>query len=208
VPTHYETLGVAPGADAEQLRQAYLRRARALHPDHLAGASDALASNSGRAMQDVNEAWRVLRNPDLRSSYDRSIARPRPAPPSPSAGGGDPGIDPDDRPYPPVLVDPANVAAHVLRGLPWVAVVAVLAAIFVFTAFAAGGQDDGGSVTRWTGKCVGTRTGVGTVEVPCTDPDADRVALVVDRQSLCPDGATAAPVEDSWLCLRPADGTR
>ncbi|MBA3303417.1 MAG: J domain-containing protein [Acidimicrobiia bacterium] len=203
MPTHYEILGAAPGANPEELRQAYLRRARALHPDHLSGASDELASSSARAMQDVNEAWRVLRDPASRSSYDRSIARPRPAP---QVEAEDAVVDPDDRPYPPVMVDPAHVGAQVLRGLPWVAVVAVLAAIFVFTAFAGGQDGSGDSVTRWAGKCVGTRTGVGMVEVPCSEPGAELVSLVVERQSLCPNGSTAAPVEDSWLCLRRADG--
>jgi curved DNA-binding protein CbpA len=205
VSTHYEVLGVPAGASPEEVRQAYLRRARALHPDRLSDVTPVDAARSARAMQDVTEAWRVLRNPASRSAYDQAMAGP-PRTASPTTAADAAALDVDDR-WSPGGADPGDVATRVVRGLPWVAVVAVLGAIFVFTAFAGRGGDDE-SPSRWVGRCVGTRTGQGTVEVPCDDPDAERVDLVVERQSQCPQGATATPVDESWLCLRPVDQGR
>ena len=65
---HYVLLGVSPHAPTDEIRRAYRARARQLHPD-LAGASSA----ADERMADLNAAWAVLRNPALRSRYDRSI---------------------------------------------------------------------------------------------------------------------------------------
>jgi hypothetical protein len=51
-------LGVAPGADAAALRQAYRSVARALHPDVLGHAPTPAET---RRMAQVNEAYRLLR---------------------------------------------------------------------------------------------------------------------------------------------------
>jgi curved DNA-binding protein CbpA len=186
VATHYEMLGVAPDATDDEVRQAYLRRARELHPDRLVGGST-------REMQDVNEAWRVLGDRGRRRDYDRELA------PTPTAVRVPPEIDPDDVPYPQALADPDDVAVRVVRALPWVVVTAVLAVIFVFTAFAGSG-DDQPSGYDLAGKCIST--GGGTREVRC-EPGIPEVVLVVSRQSQCPSGASAVPYADDWLCLRP-----
>ena len=55
--THYETLGVTPSATAKEIRKAYLRRARALHPDRQLDRSEADARRAEEAMQVVNAAW-------------------------------------------------------------------------------------------------------------------------------------------------------
>lgn len=74
--THYEVLGVAPGAPLAEIRSAYHRQARRWHPDfHTAsGAED--AGRARRRMQQVNEAWTVLRDPVERRRYDRTIGVP------------------------------------------------------------------------------------------------------------------------------------
>ena len=41
-------------------------------------------------------------------------------------------------------------------------------------------------------------------EVGCGTPGASRVDLVVVRASQCANGSSATPVDDAWLCLRPA----
>jgi hypothetical protein len=74
VPTFYEILGVPPSASAREVRRAYLDQARRLHPD----ASDAADE---RAMQVVNEAWFVLRDPGRRARYDTELAGDEPAAP-------------------------------------------------------------------------------------------------------------------------------
>ena len=65
-------------ASAAELRRAYLDRARLFHPDTAEDADE-------RAMQDVNEAWFVLRDPGRRARYDLELdglpppPRPQPA---------------------------------------------------------------------------------------------------------------------------------
>jgi len=71
--THYDTLGVPVGAAPEVVRDAYKELARRYHPDANAReAPDERARTEGR-MREVNEAWAVLRDPDLREAYDRRI---------------------------------------------------------------------------------------------------------------------------------------
>ena len=67
----YTVLGVPEGAEPAVVRRAYLQLAREHHPDlHPDGAPRNAAE---RRMQEVNEAWAVLSDPDRRLSYDRRI---------------------------------------------------------------------------------------------------------------------------------------
>ena len=195
VPTHYEVLGVDASTSQEDLRRAYVRRARALHPDRHVGADPNRAAAAARAMQEVNEAWRVLRDPAARAAYDARLRRPeRPAVPvrTPPAG-------------PPLAPVPEEPVVRVVRSLPWVAVALVLAAIFVFTAFAGGGSDDGGqSPRRLANRCVVGAAGSRLKEVDCDSEGAQVVALIAVRSSQCGAGTAATPAGDLWLCLRPA----
>ena len=68
IADHYERLGVAHNASREQIRNAYRDLARQHHPD-TKGAS------SAAAMTQINEAWRVLSDPDRRALYDAQIRR-------------------------------------------------------------------------------------------------------------------------------------
>lgn len=74
----YLVLGVGRNATSREIRRAYLRSVRASHPDLNPG--DASASER---MARINVAARVLLDPALRASYDRtrssarSAARPR-----------------------------------------------------------------------------------------------------------------------------------
>ena len=63
----YETLRVAPGASAPELRAAYLRAARAAHPDRGGGAG------AGPFLA-VQAAWATLGDPRRRAAYDRERA--------------------------------------------------------------------------------------------------------------------------------------
>jgi molecular chaperone DnaJ len=64
--THYEVLGVRRDASTSQIRAAFRSLARAHHPD-------TSSSGSAESLAPVNEAWRVLGDPVLRRSYDRSL---------------------------------------------------------------------------------------------------------------------------------------
>ena len=68
----YAALGIEPNAPPGDIRRAYRRQAKKLHPD--ANPS----TDSTREFQRLNEAYRVLRNPKLRLAYDASkIAVPQ-----------------------------------------------------------------------------------------------------------------------------------
>src|SRR3546814_18856867 len=62
----YSALCIEPNAPLGDIRRAYRRQAKKLHPD--ANPS----SDSTREFQRLNEAYRVLRNPHLRLAYDAS----------------------------------------------------------------------------------------------------------------------------------------
>src|SRR5687768_10373469 len=71
--THYDTLGVPPAASADEIRRAYHRLARSLHPDRHVGSSPERAATTARRMQEVNVAWTVLSNPASRDLYDADL---------------------------------------------------------------------------------------------------------------------------------------
>lgn len=73
--SHYERLGVPAGSTQEQIRLAYLRMARANHPDTRDQQDPAGAGESQRAMVAINAAWFVLGDPDRRAAYDEELQR-------------------------------------------------------------------------------------------------------------------------------------
>jgi DnaJ domain/PASTA domain len=87
VITWYDVLGVLPDATLDDIREAWQARKTALQPGTLAGAPPDVLSAANRALQAVEEAWRVLADPGARESYDEEIGFLRPgeglAPPSP-----------------------------------------------------------------------------------------------------------------------------
>lgn len=64
--THYEVLGVRPGATAAEIRKAYVARARRAHPDVAGAAGD-------DTMRVLNSAWTVLGDPEARRRYDLTL---------------------------------------------------------------------------------------------------------------------------------------
>jgi molecular chaperone DnaJ len=63
---YYETLGVARGASADELKRAYRDLAKKFHPDRNAGDKSAEAK-----FKDVSEAYDVLKDDQKRAAYDR-----------------------------------------------------------------------------------------------------------------------------------------
>jgi hypothetical protein len=72
---HYEVLGVEANASADEIRAAYLELAKRYHPDQ---SPSRIAT---RLMAKINEAYRVLGNPDRRADYDQRIRGNRRATP-------------------------------------------------------------------------------------------------------------------------------
>jgi molecular chaperone DnaJ len=63
---YYELLGVTPQASDEDIKRAYRRMARELHPDSTGGDAGAEAR-----FKEVTRAYEVLRDPERRARYDR-----------------------------------------------------------------------------------------------------------------------------------------
>ena len=62
---YYAVLGCQRSASQDELRRAYHRLARNLHPDRRPDAA------AHAQMASVGEAWAILKNPRLRAVYDR-----------------------------------------------------------------------------------------------------------------------------------------
>jgi molecular chaperone DnaJ len=68
---YYRILGISPGASTEEVKRAYRRLAKELHPDRHSNDPAATAK-----FQALNEAHAVLSDPEARARYDAAcIAR-------------------------------------------------------------------------------------------------------------------------------------
>jgi len=63
---YYETLGIAKGASAEDLKKAYRKLAMQFHPDRNPGDNSA-----EEKFREVNEAYDILKDEQKRAAYDR-----------------------------------------------------------------------------------------------------------------------------------------
>ena len=82
-PTLYDLLGLSHDASAAQIRDAYRERARVAHPDRQGSAQVGDAGSAhGRSMAELNEAYRVLRDPGRRAVYDATLRNVGSAAPS------------------------------------------------------------------------------------------------------------------------------
>lgn len=141
--SHYEVLGVSPGAKADAIRRAYLRQARRWHPDRPSGDPE--------QMRAVNQAWETLGDPRSRAAYDRTLARsaPRPAgPTSPSSPRPAASPRPAGRPpeQPTVSAPPLEMVGFRWRWISLAAVAAVaVAVVLIFMATSAIDDSDSAS---------------------------------------------------------------
>jgi DnaJ homolog subfamily C member 11 len=69
---YYRLLLLTPDATAEAINVAFRAQTRALHPDRFFALSEAdLKVKCQEIFKRVNEAWRTLKDPALRTAYDR-----------------------------------------------------------------------------------------------------------------------------------------
>ena len=88
--THYDLLGVPKDASDAQIREAYFRRAKRLHPDahHEPGLGD-LREKLETLFLHLAEAYEVLRSPRLRARYERENRLPGASAPAGDAAQGE-----------------------------------------------------------------------------------------------------------------------
>lgn len=84
---YYAVLGIAPGASAAAIRQAFRRQAMRWHPDHFTTAPPERQEYAARRMRAILAAQHALGDPLRRHFYDRSRAGIRPSKTSFSVGG-------------------------------------------------------------------------------------------------------------------------
>ena len=198
VRTHYEVLGVDPSADADTIRAAYRRRARAVHPD--AGHARLGDDSPGRGVPDaaaematLNEAYRVLRDPARRVMYDRSLtdARFRSSAAGSSstttASSGASASKATVGPYPTGPLPPARV--------PWRAMLALAAigsaVVVVGAAFVDPGTPPGPDGVLGPGSCVVLEVNGDAVEADCDGRVDGVVVELVAFDERCPSGTLA-----------------
>ncbi|MFV0260272.1 MAG: J domain-containing protein [Acidimicrobiales bacterium] len=225
ISTHYDVLGVATSADHDEIRRAYHQAARRWHPDQRSSMTVEEASRADAEMRRVNEAWQVLRRADSRREYDRRLADGGSASRANGIRVDDQGVSRID----PRLLDPSFLAARrhaqldeisnrssiILRSVPIVALLALLVAIFVGTAYARSGGDVASTTTMAgpslgagivANDCVSVLSGPSLIERPC-GPGADgRVIGAHLPGGVCPTGTTRE-VElsnETVACLGPA----
>lgn len=63
---YYEVLGIAKGGSADEIKKAYRKKAKELHPDRNADNPDAEAQ-----FKELNEAYDVLKDDQKKAAYDR-----------------------------------------------------------------------------------------------------------------------------------------
>ncbi len=202
--THYDVLGVTSSADHAEIRKAYHQAARRWHPDRFASAPAGEAATGEVEMRRVNEAWETLGDPSRRRDYDRSLDGPtvRAGGPGASGRGADGRIKVDDDGViriDPRLLDPDFVAARrhaqideistrssmVIRYAPAIVFLGLIAAIFIFTAYARESVETTTTTTFpgpnlgngiQAGDCVSIIGGPALLGRPC---DANAVGMVV-----------------------------
>jgi curved DNA-binding protein CbpA len=215
VATLYDLLNAAPDATDDDLRRSYYRAARLLHPDLNPGA------DTTEEMRRLNHAWSILGDADMRRRYDAELRLAT----APSVGHVLPTV--------PAMDDDVADSDQPRRGRllrPSVVVVAVLAFIFVVTAYAAPSNRPGNSTQSTiptpstessapppgqtaaagdtggaglVGKCILKLLGYDAVVV-CNQAGAQLVVAEVASASDCPPATTVYELEgrSQLVCLR------
>ncbi len=68
---YYSILGVSPDSPAPEIRKAYVRISRVIHPDRFDSAAQPEDwEQANRMLSEINEAWQTLKDPERRRQYD------------------------------------------------------------------------------------------------------------------------------------------
>ena len=94
--TFYDILGVAPTAEADEIKAAFRHLAMQFHPDKTPGANKSVQRLIEDKFREVKEAYDTLRDGTMRAEYDNKLSVLRspkvyqtlaPPPPQPSQTG-------------------------------------------------------------------------------------------------------------------------
>jgi hypothetical protein len=223
MPTHYDTLGVDSSASSAEIRKAYLRRARALHPDRQLGRPPKEAKAAEEAMQQVNLAWSILSDPAKKSEYDKRAVplRAKPSPPASQARPAPSAQRPPQRTPPPQQNPPrrteptsarideaeADGSVSIWASIPVLIIVGLALGVFVITAFA----DREPAEIREPAPTIQTALRVNDCftldgallrQASCNTGTADgRIVSIVPDSANCPAGTLFSPDSTSNLFL-------
>ena len=88
VKTHYDVLGIDPGATADEIKQAFRRQIARYHPDKVQHLGPEIQEVAAERAREITKAHRELSSPGLRAAYDRLVATAAPSSSVASAGPG------------------------------------------------------------------------------------------------------------------------
>ena len=193
--SHYEVLGVHPEATAEVIREAYRNLAREHHPDRRAIVLD---SSHPMTMAELNEAYRVLRDPGRRAVYDASLrtgsAAPQSAPPprQAQAQSHTEGMKATAAEYASHLVGRPGPARVPWRTLMFFGTLAIIGVIVLAQFTDSEGLKEPDGILR-VGDCVEIEADGDAHEISCVgDEDVDLVVRAfVTFDASCPNGSEA-----------------
>jgi hypothetical protein len=84
--SHFDVLGLGAQASPDDVKDAYLRMARRFHPDAVRDPQLADLTEAAKAIfLRLSDAYNVLRSPDSRARYERTMGLASPAPGAPPA---------------------------------------------------------------------------------------------------------------------------
>ncbi len=157
-------------------------------------------------MREINEAWRVLQDPERRRRYDDSRRQERPT--APGAERSEtlwPPDGDDDDDLVDVLPEMGPVGTALFRHLPWVALLGVLVLIFVATAYASKDAPVVVSKKAEPGACLDVSSGPTTTIVACSGPHELRIIRRVEPATDCPERTERRRLGTDGLfdCVRP-----
>jgi hypothetical protein len=73
IETYYTLLEVPRSASPAEVREAFIKLMRQVHPDVLANVPEYWKRQAEEKSKDITEAYRVLSDPKMRSSYDQQL---------------------------------------------------------------------------------------------------------------------------------------
>ncbi len=72
---YYQLLGVKPDSEPREIRKAYHKRARSIHPDRFYGHPDPEVKRAiDLIFKRMTEAYTVLKDPEMKKLYDQKLA--------------------------------------------------------------------------------------------------------------------------------------